>query len=340
MNNSPFVRKPASVQRVMLQVLLALVPGIAAYVWFFGAGILVQLAIASAAALAGEAAMLAIRGKPKALFLTDLSAIVTAWLIALTFPPIAPWWLTVTGTLLAVVVVKQLYGGLGQNPFNPAMAAFCLMIVAYPALMSQWPAAGQLDFKTQLDLIFGGLRQVDAITGATPLDALRTALRSAANPDSQLHGLRTNQLMDGPAFGLLGGKGSEWIAFGYLVGGLWLIKQRIITWHIPAAFCGALFASALLLWGMRPDAFASPLFHLASGGAMLGAFFILTDPVSGATTPRGKLLFAAGAAIFTYVIRSFGAFPDGVAFATLLMNILVPLIDMKTQAPVFGHKKD
>ena len=340
MINSPFVRKPVSVRSVMFQVLLALVPGIVAYVWFFGAGILVQIALASAAALAGEAAMLAIRGKPKALFLTDLSAVVTAWLIALTFPPIAPWWLTVTGTLLAIVVVKQLYGGLGQNPFNPAMAAFCLMIVAYPALMSQWPAAGQLDFKAQLDLIFGGLRQVDAITGAAPLDALRTALRSAANPDSPLHGLRTSHLMDGPAFGLLGGKGSEWIAFGYLLGGLWLIQRRIITWHIPLAFCAALFVCAFLLWGVRPDIYASPLFHLASGGAMLGAFFILTDPVSGATTPRGKLLFAAGAAIFTYTIRAFGAFPDGVAFATLLMNILVPLIDMNTQAPVFGHKKD
>ena len=340
MINSPFVRKPVSVRSVMFQVLLALVPGIVAYVWFFGAGILVQIALASAAALAGEAAMLAIRGKPKALFLTDLSAVVTAWLIALTFPPIAPWWLTVTGTLLAIVVVKQLYGGLGQNPFNPAMAAFCLMIVAYPALMSQWPAAGQLDFKVQLDLIFGGLRQVDAITGATPLDALRTALRSAANPDSPLHGLRTSHLMDGPAFGLLGGKGSEWIAFGYLLGGLWLIQRRIITWHIPLAFCAALFVCAFLLWGVRPDIYASPLFHLASGGAMLGAFFILTDPVSGATTPRGKLLFAAGAAIFTYTIRAFGAFPDGVAFAALLMNILVPLIDMNTQAPVFGHKKD
>ena len=340
MNNSPFVRKPASVQRVMLQVLLALVPGIVAYVWFFGAGILVQIALASVAALAGEAAMLAIRGKPKALFLTDLSAVVTAWLIALTFPPIVPWWLTVTGTLLAIVVVKQLYGGLGQNPFNPAMAAFCLMIVAYPALMSQWPAAGQLDFGTQLKLIFGGLREVDAITGATPLDALRTALRSAANPESSLHGVAASHLMDGPAFGLLGGKGSEWIALGYLVGGLWLIQRRIITWHIPVAFCAALFVCAGLLWGMRPDGFASPLFHLASGGAMLGAFFILTDPVSGATTPKGKLLFAAGAAVLTYVIRVFGAYPDGVAFATLLMNILVPIIDMNTQAPVFGHKKD
>ncbi|HNO89092.1 MAG TPA: RnfABCDGE type electron transport complex subunit D, partial [Rhodocyclaceae bacterium] len=310
------------------------------YVWFFGAGILVQLAIASAAALAGEAAMLAIRGKPKALFLTDLSAIVTAWLIALTFPPIVPWWLTVTGTLLAVVVVKQLYGGLGQNPFNPAMAAFCLMIVAYPALMSQWPAPGQLDFTTQLDLIFGGARAADAITGATPLDALRTALKSAANPDSPLYNLPASQLMDGPAFGTLGGQGSEWVALGYLLGGLWLIQRRIITWHIPFAFCAALFAVAGLLWAVKPAGFASPLFHLASGGSMLGAFFILTDPVSGATTPRGKLLFAAGAACLTYIIRAFGAYPDGIAFATLLMNILVPLIDMKTQSPVFGHKKD
>jgi electron transport complex protein RnfD len=146
--------------------------------------------------------------------------------------------------------------------------------------------------------------------------------------------------MDGPAFGFLGGKGSEWIALGYLVGGLWLVQRKIITWHIPAAFCAALLVTAGLLWGVRPDAFASPVFHLASGGAMLGAFFILTDPVSGATTPRGKLLFAAGAAILTYVIRAFGAYPDGIAFATLLMNILVPIIDMKTQAPVFGHKKD
>ncbi len=340
MINSPFVRKPASVQSVMLQVLLALLPGIAAYAWFFGPGILVQIALATAAALAGEAAMLAIRGKPKALFLSDLSAIVTAWLIALTFPPIAPWWLTVTGTLLAVVIVKQLYGGLGQNPFNPAMAAFCLMIVAYPALMSQWPAAGQLDARTQLDLIFGGARQIDAITGATPLDALRTALRSAADPASTQHGLRAAQLMDGPAFGLVGGRGGEWVALGYLIGGLWLLQRRIITWHIPAAFCAALFAVAGLLWALKPEGFASPLFHLASGGAMLGAFFILTDPVSGATTARGKLLFAAGAGILTYVIRVFGAYPDGIAFATLLMNICVPLIDMKTQAPVFGHKKD
>ncbi len=334
MNNSPFVRKPASVQSVMLQVLLALLPGIAAYVWFYGAGILVNLLIASITALVGEALMLTARGKPRGMFLGDLSAIVTAWLIALTLPPIVPWWLTVTATLLAIVVVKQLYGGLGQNPFNPAMAAFCLMIVAYPALMSQWPSAGQLDFASQLHLILGGERVADAITGATPLDTLRTLLRAGNHA-----GQTTAQLMQDPAFGHLGGAGSEWVALGYLLGGLFLIQRRIITWHIPVGFCAGLALVALIPWAVQPDQYASPVFHLATGGAMLGAFFILTDPVSGATTPRGKLIFAAGAALLTYVIRSFGAYPDGIAFATLLMNILVPIIDMKTQAPVFGHKK-
>lgn len=135
MHTSPHVLQPASVRSVMFRVLLALIPGIVAYVWFFSAAILVQLALASVTALAAEALMLRLRDKPVMLFLTDGSALVTAWLVALTFPPIAPWWLTVTGVLIAIVVVKHLYGGLGQNPFNPAMVAFCTMIVAYPQLM-------------------------------------------------------------------------------------------------------------------------------------------------------------------------------------------------------------
>lgn len=340
MLTSPFVRKPASVQSVMLTVLLALLPGVAAYVWHFGAGILVQMLIATLAGLATEWAVLRLRGKPTSLFLSDLSAVVTAWLIALAFPPLVPWWITALASFLAVGVVKHLYGGLGQNPFNPAMAAYCLMIVSYPALMSQWPAAGQLDFATQWHLIVGGARDLDAITGATPLDALRTALREAASPSSPNHALTASALMDGPAFGLAGGRGWEWVALGYLAGGLLLLRRGIITWHIPGAYLGALAAIALLMWGLRPDHFASPLFHLVSGASMLGAFFILTDPVSGATTPRGKLFFAAGAALMTLMIRDFGAYPDGVAFATLIMNLCVPLIDMKTQPAVFGHKQD
>ncbi|MBK6974234.1 MAG: RnfABCDGE type electron transport complex subunit D [Sterolibacteriaceae bacterium] len=334
MNNSPYIRQPASVQTVMLKVLLALLPGIGAYVWLFGAGVLVNLAIASAAALAGEALMLKARGRPLDIYLADLSAVVTAWLIVLTFPPIVPWWLTVAATLFAIVIVKQLYGGLGQNPFNPAMAAYAIMIVAFPALISQWPHSG-LDFATQLDLIRGGSRNIDAITGATPLDALRTGLRQAVTP------MTVQQVIaGGPAFGVLGGKGWEWIAGCYLLGGLWLWQQRVITWHLPLAFLAGIAVFAGALWGIDPGAFASPLFHLVSGGTLLGAFFIVTDPVSGATTPRGKLIFAVGVALITVIIRTFGAYPDGIAFAVLLMNICVPLIDMKTQPPVFGHKDD
>ena len=318
----------------MFKVLAALLPGLAAYVYFFGAGIVLQLAIASAAAVIGEAALLALRRKPVVIFVSDGSALVTAWLIALTLPPIVPWWITAAASLFAIIVVKHLYGGLGQNPFNPAMAAFCAMIIAFPALMSQWPPVG-LDFGLQLDLILGGERNLDAITGATPLDALRTALhggQSSATVASVIGGTRE-------VFGFAGGRGWEWIALGYLVGGLWLIQQRVITWHIPVAFIAGLGLTAELFHLLGPDNYASPVFHLATGGAMLGAFFIATDPVSGATTPRGKLIFAGSIGLITFVIRSWGAYPDGIAFGVLLLNICVPLIDMYTQPPVFGRKE-
>ncbi|HQR03249.1 MAG: RnfABCDGE type electron transport complex subunit D [Proteobacteria bacterium] len=330
MNNSPFVLQPASVRSVMVRVLAALLPGVAAYVHFFGASILIQLGLASATALGTEALVLFLRRKPVWLFVSDGSALVTAWLIALTFPPIGPWWLIVVGTAFAIVIVKHLYGGLGQNPFNPAMAAFCLMIVAYPLLMSQWPA-GAADFATQMRLIFGN-RELDGLTMATPLDALRTALHGNARTTVEA------VTGSGPVFGYLGGKGWEWIALGYLAGGLWLLQQRLITWHLPTAFLAGLGLCAGLAHLANPGLYASPLFHLFSGGTLLGAFFIVTDPVSGATTPRGKLIFGAAIGLLTWVIRTFGAYPDGIAFAVMLMNIGVPLIDMYTQPPVFGHK--
>lgn len=330
MIHSPYIRGNASVQRVMAKVLLALLPGVAIYVWQIGAGIVVNLLIATVVALAAEAAVLKLRGRPLLPTLTDLSAVVTAWLMVLCFPPIVPWWMTAMGALIAIVAVKHLYGGLGQNPFNPAMVSYCVMIVAYPSLMSQWPPAGSLDFSAQLALILGGARDIDAVTGATVLDTLRTGLRVA---DATV-----GTVMQREAFGLFGGRGWEWIGLGYLVGGLWLLQQRIISWHMPAAFLAALALIATAFWALDTARFADPLFHLASGGALLAAFFIVTDPVSGATTPRGKLLFAAGVAIIAYLIRAFGAFPEGIAFAVLLMNMCVPLIDMKTQPAVFGHK--
>lgn len=335
MHSSPHVLMPASVRSVMLKVLVALVPGIVAYVWFFGAAILVQIALASVAALVAEALILKARGKPVMLFLTDGSALVTAWLVALTFPPLAPWWLTVLGVLIAIVVAKHLYGGLGQNPFNPAMVAFCAMIVAYPQLMSQWPRAEFNALGPMLQAIFGSDRQLDALVMATPLDALRTVLR-----DPEQRATIAGILGSHASFGNIGGRGWEWVAFGYLLGGLWLLRQRVITWHVPVAFVVTLALIAAAFNIANPERFVGANFHLFTGGAMLGAFFIATDPVSGSTTPLGKLIFAAGAALLTWIIRSFGAYPDGMAFAILLMNLLVPLIDMHTQPKVFGHARD
>ncbi|TVO57997.1 RnfABCDGE type electron transport complex subunit D [Denitromonas halophila] len=329
MLTSPFVRKPTSVQQVMFTVLVALLPAIALYVWQFGAGIVVNIIIATLSAVGAEAAILKLRKKPVGLYVSDLSAVVTAWLIALTFPTILPAWILILATVLSIVAVKQLYGGLGQNPFNPAMAAYCLMIVAYPSAMSQWPAAGWMDLSTHLQLIGGA--SLDAVTGATPLDALRTGLRSGTDVDG---------ILAREAFGILGGRGWEWIGLGYVAGGLFLIQRRVITWHLPTAFLAGMVLISGLFWIANPAHYASPLFHLASGGTLLAAFFIVTDPVSGATTPRGKLIFAASIALITYLIRNFGAYPDGIAFAVLLMNLCVPLIDMKTQPRVFGHKGD
>ena len=325
----------SSVRRVMLQVLVALLPGIAAYAWLIGVAILFQLAIATLAALAAEALMLALRRKPLALFLSDGSAIVTAWLIALAFPPLAPWWLVAVGTLFAIIVAKHLYGGLGQNPFNPAMVAFAVGIVSFPALMSQWPALGlKLTPAEQFEIIVGLAPRVDAMSAATPLDAIKTALKLGDGTVDVPSLLATQEV-----FGNFAGRGWEWVTGAYLLGGLWLWQRRVIAWHAPLAFIAGLSLLAAALWLWNPQQFASPLFHLFSGGAMLGAFFIITDPVSSCTTPKGKLIFGFSAGLIAYTIRVFGGYPDGVAFAVLLLNLCVPLIDMYSQPPIFGMKE-
>jgi Na+-translocating ferredoxin:NAD+ oxidoreductase subunit D len=341
MKFSPFFtgNTNSSVTIVMLKVMLALVPGIIAYVWAFGSGIVVSLILASATALLAEAAVLQLRKRPVMPFLMDGSALVTSWLLALALPPLAPWWLVVVGTLFAIVIAKHLYGGLGQNPFNPAMIGYAVLLISFPAIMTQWPAPleltlAKLTFVDQWHYIFNRVLPagvgLDAMSSATPLDYLKTQL--------MLHH-PVEQIQQAKFFGVMAGKGGDLVASAYLLGGLYLIHQRIISWHIPVAFLATLALMAGIFHLVNPATFASPVFHLFGGASMLCAFFIATDPVSGATTPKGKLIFAAGIALLTWLIRTYGGYPDGVAFAVLLMNMCVPLIDAHTQPRVFGHKQ-
>jgi Na+-translocating ferredoxin:NAD+ oxidoreductase subunit D len=336
--HSTLITSKSSVTWVMLKVMLALAPGIVAYVWHFGPAILVTIAIATVTALVAEALLLWLRRVAIAPFLADFSAVVTAWLLALSMPPLSPWWLTVSATLFAIVIAKHLFGGLGSNPFNPAMAGWAAMLISFPMQMSHWSppnvlAATRADFATDLTYIFREFTSrrllIDAETMATPLDTLKTHV----GPKQHVV-----EILNMPIFGHFAGHGTEIVALCYLLGGIYLIQQKIITWHMPVAFLGGIAGLAGGLQLFSPLRFASPLFHLFAGASMLGAFFIVTDPVSGATTPRGKLIFAATAGILTYLIRVFGGYPDGVAFAVLIMNMCAPMIDAYTQPPVFGRR--
>ncbi|MDD5330770.1 MAG: electron transport complex subunit RsxD [Sulfuricella sp.] len=335
--SSPHVLTPgSSVSRIMLTVLAALLPAIAAYVYFFGPAILISLTLASITALAAEAAVLRLRDFPVKYFLFDGSALLTAWLLALSIPPLAPWWLIVVGTAFAIVVAKHLYGGLGNNLFNPAMAGFAVLMISFPSFMTHWPTPLTLAQHTvglgdALQVYFsGGLpgARLDAVTMATPLDTLKTQL-------SLQHTMDEVKRM--PIFGTFGGKGTETVATMYLLGGLFLLRKRIITWHTPVSFLVALIAISAFFNSVDASRYATPLFHLFTGGALLGAFFIATDYVTAPVTPRGKLIFGAGVGVLEYLIRVFGGYPDGIAFSVLIMNAAVPLIDAYTQPRVYGH---
>lgn len=323
----------------MFRVLYALIPAIGASFWFFGYGVFINIALTMAVALATEALMLMALGKPIGLFLTDGSAIVTAALLALCLPPLTPWWIPVIGTAFAMVFAKHLYGGLGYNPFNPAMIGYALLLISFPTEMTAWLpvqalAIHPLDLEESLQLVFTGMTaqgwEVDAFSGATPLDYTKTQLGL---------GQSMEEIRAHPLFGLWGGKGWEWISVGFLLGGIWLLYKRVISWHIPFSMLGSLLVIAWLFHWVEPAQHPSVWLHLLSGGTLLGAFFIATDPVTAAATPRGRVLYGAGIGIFTYIIRTWGGYPDGVAFAVLLMNMAAPTIDYYTQPRVFGQKR-
>ena len=335
--SSPHTDQPNSVTAVMLQVILALIPGALAMIWYFGWGILINMLLATATALACESLALHLRGRPIRPTLRDLSAVVTALLFALAVPPLLPWWLTVMGVGFAILVVKQLFGGIGYNPFNPAMAGYVLLLISYPREMTSWLPPEMLNmtplgFTDTLGTIFTGSLPAglgwDAVTMATPLDAMRTGLDM---------GQMISEIRESVLWGDFGGRGWEWIAGWYLLGGAWLLYRRIISWHVPVAVIATALLFSSITWLADPATFPSPAVDLLSGALVLGAFFIATDPVSCCTSDRGRLVFGAGVAILTLVIRRWGGYPDGVAFAVLLMNMAAPLIDRYTRPRIYGH---
>mgnify|MGYP003460979059 FL=1 len=327
---SPHATGNQRTQRVMLQVLLATVPAVLVLTWLFGIGTLVNLLWASLVALGCEAAILAIRKRPITFYLKDGSALVTAVLLALALPPYAPWWLTLIAVGFAIIFGKQLYGGLGQNPFNPAMLGYVVVLISFPLPMTTWPAPHSVGMLAGIEHIWGLASLPDGWSQATALDSLK--LNKSLTVDELW--------AQNPAFGRFGGQGVEWVNLAFLLGGLYLLKQKLISWHAPVGLLGALAVISLLFWnGSGSDSNGSPLFHLLTGATMLGAFFIVTDPVSGATSQLGRLIFGAGVGVLLYIIRTWGGYPDGMAFAVLLMNLAAPTIDYYSRPRTYGHRK-
>ena len=317
---SPIEPVDERLQQAMKLVLLATVPGMLVLFWLYGWGVLINLILAGVTALAVEAAVLQLRGRALKPTLSDGSALVSATLLALALPPYCPWWLTVSAAGFALLFGKHLYGGVGKNPFNPAMLGFALVLVTFPQQMTHWPASHGMNLLAGLQQVFGfSLSQApDAWVQATALDSLR--INKSLTMDELFAG--------NPAFGQFGGRGVEWVNLAFLAGGVFLLQRRVFSWHAPVGMLASLFIISLLCWnGSGSDSNGSPLFHLLTGASMLGAFFIVTEPVSGAKNPGARLLFGAGVGLLTYVIRTWGGYPDGVAFAVLLMNLCVPALD-------------
>lgn len=326
-SSSPHLKPSSSVSSLMLQVLLALVPGLIAYVWFFGTGILVNITVALLAAYASEWLMLLLRRAEPKRFLSDWTAAVTAVLLALALPPGSPWWLTALGASFAMVFGKHLYGGLGYNPFNPAMVGYVVLLISFPLQMSQWSAPLSLNDCQSLLLNLQHCG-ADALSMATPLDYLRTELGRDASLNEVLADARYNQLA---------GAGWTWVSAGYLLGGLFLLWRGVIRWQIPLMVLLGVALPAIIFHQLNPAMYPGVLFHWFSGAVILGAFFIATDPVSAATTVRGRLWYGLGIGLLIWLIRSWGGYPDGVAFAVLLLNIAAPTLDHFCRPRVYGH---
>ena len=316
----------------MRDVLLATLPGIIILTWFFGPGTLINILLGALVALITEYAVTRLRGQNPRLAVSDLSIVVTSTLLCIALPPYAPWWLIVLGVVIAVLLGKHVFGGLGYNPFNPAMVGYVVLLISFPVQMSSWATPRGL---AEVPGLLDTLRHlfipdtIDGVTAATPLDLLR-----------QNTGLLFKDLLASrPELTGWGGVGWFEVNLAFLAGGAWLLYRRIFTWHAPLSMLAVLGLCALIGYdGGSSESGGSPLFHLFSGATMFAAFFIITDPVSSAVSNKGRLIFGALIGALIYLIRTLGNYPDAVAFAVLILNFCATFIDHYTKPVVYGTR--
>jgi electron transport complex protein RnfD len=329
-------QKKRSVRTTMLHVMAALVPGTVLYILLLDFRLLSNLAIACIVALGCEYICLRIRARPVLISLSDGSTLLAVWLLVLCLPPSLPFWQIGVGAVVLVTLGKHVFGGLGQNPFNPAMVAYAFLLVSFPVTMTSWElnqdtstlTTTSTPIEVSVDLASENknttlVRTWDGVTGATALDRLREFKRVSSSTDA----LETQRDRDEFASEWIMNSPWIWMNLAWLVGGLYLLIARIITWHIPGSVLFAVF-SLYAIANLAGSSMGLPIIPaLLSGGIMLGAFFIATDPVSAAASRQGQIIYGLGIGILTVVIREFSVYPEGVAFAVLLMNMCVPLID-------------
>lgn len=335
---SPHAHGPLKTSQVMRLVIYATLPGAFTLAYLFGVGIFFNLAIASISSLAFEAAVLKLRNRPVGFYLRDCSALVTAFLLALALPPYCPWWLVIIGSFCAIVLAKQLYGGMGLNPFNPAMVAYVILLVSFPVPMTQWATPINIEGTHLVSVteafhkIFFG-DSIDGYASATVLDLMKQ------NSSLTLDELYKKESLF--QHGILASAGMEWVNVAFLLGGLFLLYKKIFTWHAPISMLIALSLMAAIFYDNGSShSGGSPMYHLLSGATMLGAFFIVTDPVTSAVSKKGRIIYGAAIGALIYVIRVWGkGYPDGVAFAVLFLNFAAPFIDYYTTPRTYGHSK-
>lgn len=330
-----------SVSRIMWQVMLALMPATLFGLFCFGWPAFNLFVITLLSALFFEAFCVRLRGKAVKPVMMDGSALLTGWLLAMTLPPWAPWWIGVVGSGLAIILGKQVYGGLGQNLFNPAMLARVALLISFPIEMTTWANVSPLFFSHSPGLAeswhitFLGLDTIDASTGATTLGFVKTEFSQ--------NRLLTDILKDNSnVLNLIGwtrGSLGETSSLLLGLGGLWLLQQKVIQWQIPLSLLLTVIVLAGFFHGIDSEHYISPLLHLNSGALMCVAFFIATDYVTSPNTATGQLVFGASCGLLIFVIRTWGAYPEGAGFAVLLMNSATPLIDYYIKPRIYGRDR-